>query len=308
MRRHVLHTQRPKLRTQVITADIPGSLRSLSMDKSLNSVMRKLLLIIILTDLCNLVLFGQGEIDKQQKIFYRNEISFGLLLNSDGFGLSYREAQRVDYLNKRIFEIEAGTLKNPKEYKESNPLYETPGTFIYGKINSAFYLRGSYGHQGELYRKADLGGVAIRYFFSGGPIFAIYKPIYYKILHQVSQNEFELIDGKFEPGVTQPYDIYSRASFTKGFNEIKFIPGLFVKGGFNFEYSKQDKIIHAIELGASLSAFPKKIPIMAMTSNKAVFLSLFISYRFGVIIDPLNPETNKLSYILGRKRSAPSKE
>jgi hypothetical protein len=269
--------------------------------------MKKLLFTIFLTVLCNCLLFGQGEIDKQHKIFFRNERSFALLLNSDGFGLSYREAQRVDYLNKRIFEIEAGTLKNPKEYKESNPQYETPGTFIYGKINSTFYLRGSYGHQKELYQKADLGGVAIRYFYSGGPVFAIYKPIYYRVLHQVSMNEFELIDQKFEPGVTQPYDIYSKASFTKGFNEIKLIPGLFAKGGFNFEYSKQDKIIHAIEIGASLNAFPKKIPIMAISNNKAVFFSLFISYRFGVIIDPLNPETNKLSYIFGRKRAAQSK-
>jgi hypothetical protein len=267
--------------------------------------MRKLLLIFALTEFCTLAIFGQGELDKQQKIFYRNERSFGVLLNSDGFGISYREAQRVDYLNKRIFEIEAGTLKSPKEYKESNPWYETPGTFVYGKINTAFYLRGSYGHQRELYKKADLGGVAIRFFYSGGPTFALYKPIYYRILHQISQNEFDLIDEKFDPGVTQPYDIYSKASFTKGFNEIKFLPGLFAKTGFNFEYSKLDKVIHAVEVGASLSAFPKRIPIMAIKNNKAIFFSLFISYRFGVVIDPLNPETNKISYIFGRKRPAP---
>jgi|WetSurMetagenome_2_1015567.scaffolds.fasta_scaffold03191_8 hypothetical protein len=268
--------------------------------------MRKLLLILFITGLCSLTVFGQGEIDKQQKIFYRNERSFGLLLNSDGFGISYREAQRVDFLNKRVFEIEAGTLKNPKEYRESNPLYETPGMFVYGKINSTIYIRGSYGHQRELYKKADLGGVAIRYFYSAGPTFAIYKPIYYRILHQVSSSEFELIDQKFQPGVTQPYDIYSKASFTKGLNEVKFLPGLFIKGGFNFEYSKLDKVIHAVEIGASLSAFPKKIPIMAVADNKAIFFSLFVSYRFGVVIDPLNPETNKISYILGRKRPAPA--
>ena len=270
--------------------------------------MRKLLLILILTDFCSLALFGQGELDKQQKIFYRNERSFGLLLNSDGFGISYREAQRVDYLNKRIFEVEAGTLKSPKEYRESNPVWDTPGTFIYGKINSVFYLRGSYGHQRELYKKADLGGVAIRFFYSGGPTFALYKPIYYKILHAISANEYNIIEEKFIAGPfgTQPTDIYSKSSFFKGLNEIKFLPGLFAKTGFNFEYSKLDKVIHAVEVGASLSAFPRKIPIMATSSNKAVFFSLFVSYRFGVVIDPLNPETNKISYIFGRKRAAPS--
>jgi len=78
---------------------------------------------------------------------------------------------------------------------------------------------------------------------------------------------------------------------------------LFVKGGFNFEYSKEEKLIHAVEAGISFSAFTKKIPIMATTDNKALYFSLFISYRFGVIIDPLNPESNKFSYIFRRKRA-----
>ncbi len=268
--------------------------------------MKKLLITCVCFICCSISLLAQGEIDKQQKIFFRNERSFAILLNSDGFGLSYRDAKRVDFLNKHYFEIEIGTLKDPREYKESNPTYETPGTFVYGKINSVIYLRGSYGHQHEIFKKADIGGVAIRYFYSGGPTFAIYKPIYYRILHQVSSSEFELVDEKLNVAVDGPGDIYSKASFTKGLGETKLLPGIFAKGGFNFEYSKQDKIIHAIEIGASLSAFPKKIPIMATEGNKAIFFSMFVSYRFGVVIDPLKPETNKFSYIFKRKNTEPA--
>ncbi len=76
------------------------------------------------------------------------------------------------------------------------------------------------------------------------------------------------------------------------------------KAGFNFEYSKEDKVIHAIELGAQINAFPKKIPIMAGSDNKALFFSLFVSYRFGMIIDPLNPESNTAFQIYsGRKKN-----
>jgi hypothetical protein len=102
--------------------------------------MRKLLILLFLLGYCVIPVFAQGEINEQQKIFFRNERSFAVLLNSDGYGISYREAKRVDYLNKRYFEIEAGTLKHPREYRESNPLYQTPGTF-YGKLNTVFYLR-----------------------------------------------------------------------------------------------------------------------------------------------------------------------
>lgn len=267
-------------------------------------MIRRLLILLIFLIFGQSLLFAQGEIDQQQRIFFRNERSFAALLNSDGFGLSYREAKRVDYRNKRFFEFEAGTLKHPREYRLSNPYYQTTGSFVFGKLNSVVYLRGSYGHQHELFRKADLGGVAIRYFFSGGPVVAVYKPIYYKILYPLTANFYEVREEKFNIQIHQPYDIYSKASFLKGVGEMKVLPGLFAKGGLNFEYSKEDKLIHAIEIGTQISAFPKKIPIMATDDNRIVFFSLFASYRFGVVIDPLNPETNKFSYIFRRKRSS----
>jgi len=268
--------------------------------------MKKLLIILLFSGYCTFEIFAQGEIDVQQKIFFRNERSIAFILSSDGFGLSYRDGKRVNFLNKRYFEIEFGTLKHPREYRQSNPYYQTPGTFVFGKLNSTFYLRGSYGHQRELFSKNDVGGIAVRVFYSGGPVFAIYKPIYYRILRPLSSTEFQIVEEKFDVNIHQPYDIYSKASFTKGLGETKILPGLFVKGGFNFEYSKEDKIIHAIEVGAQLSGFPKKVPIMATTDNKAIFFSLFVSYRFGIVIDPLNPESNKISNIFKRKRNTPA--
>jgi hypothetical protein len=264
--------------------------------------MKKLLIIAVLFIIGLNSVHGQGDLNEQQKVFFRNERTFAILLNTDGFALSYREGKRVDYLNKRLLEFDLGTLKHPKEVKLSNPYYQTPGTFVFGKINSVIFIRGGYGHQHELYKKADLGGVAIRYFYSAGPVIALYKPIYYKILHPLSSTEFEIVEEKLDIKKHEPSMIYSKASFTKGLNELKILPGIYGKAGFNFEYSKQDKVIHAIEAGAQINIFPKKIPIMATTSNKAIFLSLFVSYRFGVIIDPLNPESNKFSNIFARKR------
>ncbi|MCJ7447012.1 MAG: hypothetical protein MUO72_04925 [Bacteroidales bacterium] len=245
---------------------------------------------------------AQGELDEQQKVFFRNERSFAILISSDGIGLGYREAKRINFLNKRLFEIDAGTLKHPKEYKLSNPYYQNTGSFVFGKLNSVGFLRGGIGRQHELFNKADLGGIAIRYFYSGGPLIALYKPIYYNVLYPVTPRYAELRQEKFEVSIHVPEDIYSKAPFTKGLDEVKVLPGLYAKGGFNFEYSKEDKIIHAIEVGAQINAFPKRIPIMAITNNKAIFFSLFVSYRFGVIIDPLNPESSKLSNLFKRRK------
>jgi len=246
---------------------------------------------------------AQGDINEQQKVFFRNERSFAFLLNSDGLGLSYREARRIDFLNKHLLEFEAGTLRNPKEYRTSNPYTSGTGSYVFGKLNSVIFLRGGIGHQHEIFKKADLGGVAIRYFYSGGPVVALYKPIYYKVLYPIPGSDlWEIKEEKFSNSIALPQDIYSRAPFTKGLKETKALPGLYIKGGFNFEYSKEDKIIHAIEIGAQINAFPKKIPIMDSPDNRAIFFSLFVSYRFGVIIDPLHPEDTRFSNLF-KKRS-----
>jgi hypothetical protein len=264
--------------------------------------MKKLLIIAVLVVFGAFSVNAQGELNEQQKVFFRNERSFGISLNSDGLGFGYRGAKRLDFRNKRLIEIEGGSLKHPKEYKISNP-YTTGGNYVFGKLNSTFYLRGGIGHQHELYKKADLGGIAIRFFYSAGPVLAIYKPIYYRVLYPVSVNEFVIKEEKFTSAIALPQDIYGRAAFSKGLNEIKVMPGIYAKGGFNFEYSKEDKIIHAIEVGAQVNAFPKEIPIMATTTNKALFFSLFVSYRFGMIIDPLDPESNKFSSIFKKKKN-----
>ncbi|HBE42895.1 MAG TPA: hypothetical protein DDW27_17175 [Bacteroidales bacterium] len=266
--------------------------------------MKKLLILIFILLHGAEFLHAQGEIDQQQRVFFRNERSFGLSINSDGFGIGYREARRKNYLNKRILEFDLGLLKHPKEYKTSNPWAQNTGTFVFGKLNSVVYFRGGLGHQREIFSKEDAGGIAIRYFYSGGPVISLQKPIYYRVLYPVggTLNEYQLKEEKFDIRVHDPTMIYSKAGLTKGINEIKALPGLYAKGGFNFEYSREDKVIHAIEIGAQINAFPKKIPIMDSQDNKAIFFSIFASYRFGVIVDPLHPEDSNISNLFRRKK------
>ncbi|HPC97965.1 MAG TPA: hypothetical protein PL040_03250 [Bacteroidales bacterium] len=264
------------------------------------SAVKRLLNAAIFYLLIPMYLSAQGEIDNQPTIFLRNEITGGIFLSTDGFGFGYREGKRVDYFNKRLLEIDLLTVKHPKEVKLTNPYYQTPGSFVFGKKNFVAILRGGYGHQKEIFEKADLGGVAVRYFYTGGAAVAFYKPIYYKMLKFVGPYEAEIIEEKFDIKKHDPTMIYSKSSFFKGLNEARLLPGLYGKAGFNFEYSRQDKVIHAIEIGAQINMFPKALPIMDTARNKAIFFSLFASYRFGLIIDPLNPESNKLSNIFRR--------
>jgi hypothetical protein len=53
-----------------------------------------------------------------------------LLLNTDGYGISYREGQRIDFRNKKLYEIDFGMLNHPREVKLSNPYYQQ-GKFVF---------------------------------------------------------------------------------------------------------------------------------------------------------------------------------
>ena len=260
--------------------------------------MKKLILLFPFLILFSSTGFAQGELDDQQKIFYRNEQSVGLLFYSTGWGLSLRYGKRINYLNKRLYEVDFSNIKNPKEIKTTNPYFPNNRGFVFGKLNLFMNLRAGIGHQREVFKKTDRGGIAIRYFGSAGPSLGFYKPIYYEVLYTPSTFEYEIKIEKFSEAIHQPTEIYGRASFFKGFDEIKFVPGAYVKLGLNFEYSKIDRVIHAVEVGVAFDAFTKKIPIMASEYNKQFFFALFVSYRFGRIVDskrqPINPDIENI--------------
>jgi hypothetical protein len=81
------------------------------------------------------------------------------------------------------------------------------------------------------------------------------------------------------------YDIYDKKSFFTGIDEVKLDPGVFARAGLSFEYSIQDRIINALEGGAQIEGFLKEVPIMANNNNRRLFVSLFITYRFGKVLD-----------------------
>ncbi|MBP5708179.1 MAG: hypothetical protein J6W61_00220 [Bacteroidales bacterium] len=268
-------------------------------------MMKKLLIAWVLSLIFGNILLAQGEIDDQQKVFFRNEKSFSISLLSDDFILGYRYGRRINDLNKTLYEVDFGTLKHPKEYKVSS--YWVNTSFKFGKVNTAFYLRAGIGRQHEIFKKADLGGIAVRYFYVGVITLGMYKPIYYRPAEIIAVNDslFYLSVGegqKFNDDFYSYEDIYCRDKFTKGLFETKFLPGVYGKIGLNFEYSITDKAIHALEVGGQMNVFPKKMPIMAK-DNKFIFPSLFISYRIGIIADPLSREKINIFKIFSKRSS-----
>lgn len=231
-----------------------------------------------------LALFSQGEIDEQEKIFYRNERTYAFLLNSNGFGGSYRYAKRIDGFRKTLYEAEINYIKHPKE-KRINLSYSNR-SIIYGKLNSVLNIKGAIGNQKEIFQKRDLGGISIRRFYNFGVSVALLKPVYFEFFDDVKGEAFY---GKFNE-----HNIFiGRAPYWMGIKELSVSPGAYAKFGYSFEYSRVDVVYHALEIGIALDAYVLPVKIMDTVSEKVFFAlpenhffpTLFISYRFGKVIN-----------------------
>ena len=247
--------------------------------------MKKWILAIWFFNLIGGFLFAQGEIKDQARIFYRNEKSFGISLNSNGIGVSGRYAIRINARKKTLWEIDGANIKHPKEIRISNSYYNNR-SFVFGKQNLFLNLRGGWGKQHEMFRKVDRGGISIRRYFTIGPVIGFLKPIYYEVFKAGGGgvNDYYITEEKFSSSTHQG-NIYGRASFFKGIDETQITPGIYGRFGISFEYSKSDITIHAIETGVSLDLFPREMVIMATEQNNFYFLTLFVSYRFGKVVD-----------------------
>lgn len=255
-----------------------------------------------------IVALAQGEVAETEKILFKNESSLGISLNSDGFGINYRYGKRINAFKKWLFETDISIVKHPKEIKIYNPNFDSQKRFIFGKLNEAVALKVGFGRQQEVFSKFDKGSIAIRYFYTVGGTILLLKPVYYEMVdstyinHSLNTITYYIGTHKFNASLHKSADVIGKAPFKTGMNEITVIPGLYTKIGASFEFSKNDTLIRALEAGVCIEAYATKVPIMAIENNRQIFLSIFISYRWGSVLDARKKYKNKKGFFSSRKK------
>lgn len=216
------------------------------------------------------------------KLLYRNEMSGGVLAHTNGFGVNFRRGRHVTGTRKAVFECEFVNFRHPKEVKTVNPSFDAAKGYYYGKMNSFLILRPGVGYQNVIFSKPEKSGVEIRYVtFIGGSL-GLAKPVYLKILQPTPiDHHYDLVVQRYDPNVHYPDNIFGRAPYMKGFDEIKLYPGGYAKLGLTFEYGTLDDAVKAIETGICVDVYPKVVPIMAYQRNQQVFVSLYLHFLYG---------------------------
>ena len=240
----------------------------------------KILLLFFMFVLQTLFSFSQGEFETEREPDNYFINSFGIKLNSNGFGLYYSFSQRMNYRLRRVYEVEYNFVKDPKEIRltNSNVSLISPKYFIYGKLYSVHNLKFGYGYNRMLFEKRDKSSLSIHLITTCGLSLNFAKPIYYEYLN--FSNASTSYDRFLPDAMLYNREIICKAPISKGLNEIKVHPGIYAKLGTAFDFSRSMQKINVIEVGACIETFLNSIEIM-YGNKKRMFFSLYLMYSFG---------------------------
>ena len=216
------------------------------------------------------------------RVLLRREFAGGLILHSRGWGFHFRKGKNLSYKRSLQWEIDAVSLKSPKQIKTINPYFNNAKSYVYGKLNHVYILRAGIGIKRLLNRKPYWGGIELRFIYFGGFSLALAKPIYLYVLNYTPEDEDYTIDiERYNPEIHGLDNIYGRAPFTSGIENTRLHPGLYAKLGLNFEFGNYNSSIKAIETGAALDFYPFPVEIMAFNPEHSFFITFYIGISFG---------------------------
>ena len=223
---------------------------------------------------------AQIKAEEEGVVAYKKHFAFGIKLTSDGYGISFEKGYSKSVKKATLFQLEISERKHQKEEKQSNP---NPGVssspIIYGKINFFYPIKLGVQKQFLLGNKSNKNGVSVTGNIGGGLCLGLLRP--YEV--EVDKNgartfvKYESEDSLlFRSG---PF--YGGPGLGKGWNSLKFTPGLYVKPGLRFDYGRYNDLVAAIEVGVTAEFYTKKIPQMIDNKQKQLFFSAYFTVLFG---------------------------
>lgn len=220
-------------------------------------------------------------------LVFNKQNVFGLRLNTDGWGLVFEKGYLKTVKTTNLFAIELNEKKHPKEQKVNNVLnsggfLQIGNPYVYGKRNSFYQLKLSYGQQRMIGGKTNKNGVAIHAIYAGGFSAGLERPYYVRIQDSSPEGTRNI---KYTPADSavflQPGNILMGTGLRFGWNELKFVPGVHAKAALRFDYGRFNEVITAIEVGMNIEAYSRRVQIMLLNPDQQVFFNGYIALMFG---------------------------
>lgn len=219
---------------------------------------------------------------EQGALIFNTQSAFSISLRSDGYGLGYEHGKYKKINKTNLWWFTFGERKSPKEEKlmQQGAGFQVGNPYIFGKKNNFYFLNIGFGKQLLLGSKSPKNGIAVSAVYGGGLSLGMLKPYYLDVITQAGTRD----NIKYEDDSAtflDPNFILGSAPFGKGFNEIKYVPGVFAKGALRFDYGRFNDIVSALEISFSGEYYTQKMPIMLLNKEKKLFITGSVSLIFG---------------------------
>lgn len=217
----------------------------------------------------------------------------GVVLRSNGMGFHYSRIYDRDVKPAMSLELEAVNHRHSKEMRILSTDNFEPGTFSYGKLNHAGLLRMNVGIVQSLNNNNDHQNPVLLLRCHGGLQMAALKPIYLRVLNYSGPSDGFVSYERFRANPPTPKSqILGEAPFSQGLDETSFRVGLHINSSVLLQWTNQSGGTRNVEMGAQVDFFRKGLPIMALTTNRPLTISYFISFLFGKNNQALDPISN----------------
>jgi ribosomal protein S24E len=221
--------------------------------------------------------------EEEGVIIFNKQNAFGAKLNTDGYALFYELGKAKSVVKTNLYWLEIGEHKHPREEKLTNSIagiIAIGNPFIYGKQNNFYFAKLGFGQQHIIGGKGNKNGVAVSAVYGLGFSAGLLKPYYLNVNNSANQE----MDIKYEDNKALFLDdaqINGSSGFTKGFKEMKFVPGAHFRLGTRFDYGRYNDVLSAIEVGVQGEFYSQKMPIMVNSKEKNLFLNAYVSLVLG---------------------------
>ena len=216
--------------------------------------------------------------EEEGVIAYHKHFAVGPKGTTDGYGIFVEKGISKSVKKATLIQFEISERKHQKEEKQTNPSGQA-APLIYGKINFFYPIKLGVQQQFLLGNKSNKNGVSITANVGGGFIIGLLRP-YEVELDKNGKRTFVRYDSPDSAlFITGPY--YGGPTFSRGWSNLKVVPGLYVKPAVRFDYGRYNEMITAIEVGLTAEYYTKKIHQMLYNKQRQFFFGAYISLVIG---------------------------
>jgi hypothetical protein len=211
-----------------------------------------------------------------------DEYQVGVLFHTQGIGVTARRGYYLNAFAVRNFGVDLAYFKHPKEIQTTNPIYENGRPYVYGKQNTLQMLRLWYGKQNLRAEKLRRDAVRFSTFWKVGAVLGVLKPIYLEIGYPDIPYDYTATE-RYDPEAHFSDNIYGRADWSNGLDELSVVPGVHATYGLDFEYGDERFMPKALTTGVSVDAFLVAPEVFAekFEQNNRLFVTLFATFEVG---------------------------